>query len=255
MELFKECPPGLTETLSGAKIGIAGTGGIGSNVAMLLARSGAGSIVAADFDKVELSNLNRQFFFSDQISIPKVEALKENLLRINPDMEVSAVHEKLTSSNLGDVFNRCDVLVEAVDCSETKADIIEEWTSAFPERPLIACSGIAGLDGLEGIVTVRSGRLSVVGDQTSDLKEGTFSAKVMAVASAMVIELYKRLSGDRCIACGGCSKTVLLCNGRQVPVSGFPGRMMEEVVRGMLRTLKGADPDGAITLEFGQIRS
>lgn len=257
MELFEDCSPGLAEALSNVRIGIAGAGGIGSNVAMLLARAGACSIVAADFDRVELPNLNRQFFFSDQTGVPKVDALKDNLLRINPALDFSPVQVKLTPLNISEVFNQCDILVEAVDKSETKATIIEEWTSAFPERPVVACSGIAGVDNFNGIVTVRSGKLSVVGDQSTELVHGTFSAKVMAVASAMVIEVYKRFSGDRCIACGGCTKTetILRCNGKEVPVSGFPGKMIEEVVRGMLRTLKGADPNGAVSLELGQTRS
>ena len=83
MKMFRDCPDGLVEIFSKLKIGIAGAGGIGSNVAMLLARAGVSSMVIADFDKVEVQNLNRQFFFADQIGSLKVDALAQNLLRIN----------------------------------------------------------------------------------------------------------------------------------------------------------------------------
>ncbi len=243
---------GTAEVLAKLSVGIAGTGGIGSNVAMLLARAGAGSITAADFDIVEPSNLNRQFFFEDQKGMPKVEALRENLLRINSEIIFNPVPRRITADNINEIFGDCSVLVEAVDSSETKAMIIEQWVSLYPERPLIACSGLSGFDDFSGITVVRTGKLSVVGDQHSELEEGVFSAKVSAVASAMVMELLRSLTEGKCDNCKGCEKSpiVLKTNGRIVPLSGFPARMVEEVVRGMLSTLKGADANGEITLEI-----
>jgi sulfur carrier protein ThiS adenylyltransferase len=144
MSIFRDCSSGLAETLSSVTIGIAGAGGIGSNAAMLLVRAGASSIVVADFDSVEPWNLNRQFFFADQAGKPKVEALRENLLRINGDVCVEAHRMCLTPGNACGIFEKCDILIEAVDNSATKAFLIEEWSSVFPGKPIVACSGIAG---------------------------------------------------------------------------------------------------------------
>ena len=72
--------------LEKAKIGVAGLGGLGSNVLSHLVRAGIRRFVAADFDVVSASNLNRQFFFADQVGRKKTEALAENLRRIAPDL-------------------------------------------------------------------------------------------------------------------------------------------------------------------------
>lgn len=252
MNRFIDCPKGLVDTFSNVRVGIAGTGGIGSNVAMLLARAGASLLVVADFDKVELHNMNRQFFFADQVGLPKVEALADNLLRINSALDIEIHNQRLTPANVCDVFNNCDVLIEAVDDSEAKAFLIEEWSTAFPDRQIIACSGIAGDLPLSEIRTERTGSLSVVGDHHSTLELGTFSARVMAVASAMVAELYSALSGGKCSNCAGCTPGAvsLECSGENIPLIGFPAKMVENTVRGMVSSLKGADPSGSIRISI-----
>ncbi len=256
MNIFRDCPDSLVESFSNLRIGIAGVGGIGSNVAMLLARAGAVSLVVADFDKVEIQNLNRQFFFADQAGMPKVEALSHNLLRINRAIDVETHIMRVTPYNVRDIFQNCDVLVEAVDDSETKVFLIEEWSTVFPDKFIIACSGIAGTSPLSEIRTERTGRLSVVGDHHSALELGTFSARVMAVAAAMVAEMYSSLTGGKCSACAGCQPggVLLECNGEKIPLIGFPARMMENTIRGMVSSLKGADSSGSIKIEI-QTRS
>lgn len=252
MKLFRDCPEGLIDAFSSIKIGIAGAGGIGSNVAMLLARAGAESLVVVDFDKIEIQNLNRQFFFADQVGMPKVEALAQNLLRINPDIEIEKQITRLTPENACAAFEECDVLVEAVDDSETKAFLIEEWSTVFSNKLIIACSGIAGTSPLSEIRTERTGNLSVVGDHHSSLELGTFSARVTAVAAAMVAEMYSCLSGDKCSTCSGClpGGVALECNGKKIPLIGFPARMVENTVRGMVSSLKGANSSGSIKIEL-----
>lgn len=256
MSIFRDCPEGLAETFANVKIGIAGAGGIGSNVAMLLARAGAESLVVADFDEVEIQNLNRQFFFADQVGMLKVDALAQNLLRINNAIEVEMHSMRLTADNACEVFHNCDVLVEAVDDSETKVILIEEWSTVFPDKLIIACSGIAGTFPLSEIRTERTGNLSVVGDHHSFLELGTFSAKVMAVAAAMVAEIHSSLTGGKCSVCSGClpGGVLLECNGEKIPLIGFPAGMVENTVRGMVSSLKGADSSGSIKIEI-QTRS
>ncbi len=254
--MFSDCTEGLTDTFANVRIGIAGVGGIGSNVAMLLARAGAVSLVVVDFDKVEIQNLNRQFFFSDQVDMLKVEALADNLLRINSAIEIETHGTRLTPDNACKIFHDCDVLVEAVDDSETKAFLIEEWSTVFPDKFIIACSGIAGTSPLSEIRTERTDRLSVVGDHHSALELGTFSAKVMAVAAAMVAEIQSGLSGGKCAVCAGClpGGVSLLCNGEKIPLIGFPARMIENTIRGMVSSLKDTDSSGSIKIEI-QTRS
>lgn len=252
MSIFRDCPEGMIDSFSGIRVGIAGAGGIGSNVAMLLARAGVVSMVIADFDKVEIQNLNRQFFFTDQVDIPKVEALAHNLLRINSAVEIDARILRLSAGNACSIYENCDILIEAVDDSETKALLIEEWSTFFPDKQIIACSGIAGVASLGEIRTERIGKLSVVGDHHSSLDLGTFSARVMAVAAAMVAEVYSSFSDSKCSACAGCQPggVVLQCNGEKIPLIGFPAKMVESTIRGMVSSLKGVDSSGSIKIEI-----
>ena len=253
--MFRDCPEDLLKHFSGLKVGIAGSGGIGSNVAMLLARSGVTSFILVDFDKIELKNLNRQFFFSDQVGEYKVDALKINLKRINKEIEIVSFSEKLTVENAASFYGECDVLFEAVDDAKTKSFIIEEWSSTFPEKQIIACSGIAGVSAISKMQTKRLGKLSVVGDFQSSVELGTFSARVMAAASLMVEELYFTLSENKCSTCDGCgeSEVKLECNGAEVPITGFPGKMLEKTVRGMVSSLKGVDSEGSIKIELDSL--
>ena len=252
MSMFKDCPEGLVDIFSSLKIGIAGAGGIGSNVAMLLARAGAGSMVIADFDKVEIQNLNRQFFFKDQIGFFKVDALLDNLFRISDSIDVEKHNIKLTRENACELYRDCDVLIEAVDSSETKAFLIEEWSSLYPDKLVIGCSGIAGVDPHSEIRTERTGKLSVVGDHNSSLELGTFSARVMAVAAAMVSEIQSHYTGSKCSTCPGCKPggVSLMCNGKKIPLIGFPSRMVENTIRGIVSSLKGADSSGSIKISL-----
>nr|WP_320115259.1 sulfur carrier protein ThiS adenylyltransferase ThiF [uncultured Desulfuromonas sp.] len=165
--------PEVHEPLKKATIGIAGAGGLGSAIATALARAGIGHMIIADYDVVEPSNLNRQQFFIDQIGMNKVDALKDNLLRINPFITVAAEHRFLTTQNLTDLFAEVDILVEAVDCAETKAMITGQWLRTYPDRPLVAGSGMAGYGPGNTIRTRRAmGQLYLCGDGTSEVDAG-----------------------------------------------------------------------------------
>lgn len=157
--------------LESAKIGIAGAGGLGSNVAMLLVRAGLRKFVIADFDEVNESNLNRQFFFRNQIGAKKVVALAENLRRIEPDLELELHDSKLTDANVSEMFAGCDVVVEAFDSAESKTMIINALLPSG--RPLVAATGLAGWGRSNEIKTRKVGRnLVLVGDQASDVRDG-----------------------------------------------------------------------------------
>ncbi|MCK4535512.1 MAG: sulfur carrier protein ThiS adenylyltransferase ThiF [Desulfuromonadales bacterium] len=166
--------PGVHEKVRSACVGIAGVGGLGSAVAVALTRIGIGQLIIADFDIVEPSNLNRQQFFLDQIGLPKVYALRDTLARINPHVHVTACHLKLTPGNLAELFTPVQVLVEAFDKADQKVMLIEEFASRFPEKPIVAGSGMAGYGPSNTIGTERCGsQLFVCGDGTTAAEPGT----------------------------------------------------------------------------------
>lgn len=157
--------PGVHAILKKATVGIAGLGGLGSSVAVALARVGAGRLILVDFDVVEPSNLNRQQYFVDQIGMPKTEALAANLRRINPFIHLEAHQLLLDAESIPRLFCGADVLVEAFDTAEAKAMLAESWRAAYPERPVVLASGLAGYHSANTIVTRRMGKaMALVGD-------------------------------------------------------------------------------------------
>ena len=165
--------PGVHQKMKRATVGIAGAGGLGSAIAVALARIGVGHLILADFDIVEPSNLNRQQYFIDQIGLPKVDALAANLGRINPYVKVTTHNLRLTSHNVPEIFAAVDVMVEAFDRASEKAMLIETFRSGFPSVPLVAASGVAGNDPAN---TVRTRRLLdnfyLVGDGVTGAQPG-----------------------------------------------------------------------------------
>ncbi|QSH41582.1 sulfur carrier protein ThiS adenylyltransferase ThiF [Lentisphaerota bacterium ZTH] len=159
------------EKIENAHIGIAGAGGLGSNCAVNLVRSGFKRFCIADYDLVEPSNLNRQFFFADQIGRPKVEALVENLKRINPDIEVKMLNGRLTAENVEEFFGDCSIVVEAFDCAAAKIMLIEKLSASG--KILIAASGLAGWGAADDIITRKlSDKFFLIGDSTSGIESG-----------------------------------------------------------------------------------
>jgi len=165
--------PGVHERVKAAKVGIAGLGGLGSSVAVALARVGVGTLVIADSDVVEPSNLNRQQYFVDQIGTPKSVAMEENIRRINPCVKVVSRNLLLDETNIPEMFCGVDVLVEAFDRAEAKAMLMNSMARACPETPIVAASGVAGY-GPSNAITTRpfSGRYYVVGDLESEAAAG-----------------------------------------------------------------------------------
>ena len=152
-------------------IGIAGAGGLGSNCAVALARSGIGKLIIADFDTVSENNLNRQYYFFDQIGQIKVYALKENIQRINPAVEIETHNVKIDEYNIGHIFFACDIIVEAFDNAEEKRMLIETVLSEFPEKPIISASGIAGYGDNNSLHSRQTDNLYICGDEKSEISD------------------------------------------------------------------------------------
>jgi|GEM_PF-18662 len=187
--------PGILQPLKGARVGIAGCGGLGSAVAVALARLGVGRLLLVDYDVVEPSNLNRQQFFVDQIGLPKVEALSDNLVRMNPFVTVETRELRLTPENLVDVFRGCSVLAECFDDPGMKREMTVAVRREMPGTPLVTVSGIAG-HGPSQAIGVRKVLEDVylVGDGVSAAGPGRgLLAPRVAVAAGHQANLILRL--------------------------------------------------------------
>jgi len=171
--------------LEKAKIGVAGLGGLGSNVLSHLVRAGIRRFVAADFDVVSASNLNRQFFFADQVGRKKTEALAENLRRIAPDLELDFRDLRLTEENTQDLFADCDVVVEAFDKADAKTMLIAALADSG--IPVVAASGLAGFGKSNDIRVRKAGKaLYLVGDLVSGISPELAPASPrVGIAAAM----------------------------------------------------------------------
>ncbi|MBL7106792.1 MAG: sulfur carrier protein ThiS adenylyltransferase ThiF [Phycisphaerae bacterium] len=158
------------EKLSKTVVGIAGTGGLGSNVAAALVRNGIGKLIIVDFDVVSEDNLNRQFYFFDQVGRVKVEALTENLERINVGVNIEAINIRLDRENIEGIFSEADIIAECFDDAEQKQILVETVLSRMGDKYVVSASGLAGYGRGNEIVTKRiSERLIVVGDGYSGI--------------------------------------------------------------------------------------
>ena len=172
------------------KIGIAGAGGIGSNVAVCLVRCGVRWLKIVDYDKVDESNLNRQFYFRDQIGRPKVAALAENLARIAPDVQIESIVLRLDSENMSRIFSECDAVVEGFDDLNAKKQLVEALAPGG--QTIVSASGVAGRT-LDGIRLRRLGNCTIIGDFCTDADQAPCHApKVTAVAAMMAHLLLEK---------------------------------------------------------------
>lgn len=178
------------------KVGIAGAGGIGSNCALNLVRSGFNNLKIIDFDKIEYSNLNRQFYFYHQVGCSKVKTLKENLLSINPNLKIEILNIKLDEKNAAEIFADCDVVIEAFDKVLYKKILVEEFANSI--KLLIAVSGIAGWDDVDDIKVHKiKDNFFIVGDLVTEVSNDKppISPKVN-VAAAKMANLVLKFAAD-----------------------------------------------------------
>ncbi len=181
--------------LSKFRVGIAGAGGLGSNCAVALARSGIGTLVITDFDIVEELNLNRQYYFVEQIGLLKTVALKQNIARINPAVSVVIHQQKLDKNNIHEIYSGCNIIVEALDSALMKQMFIEAVQTKMPGIPVIVGSGMAGWGKTNEIFSRKlDDSLYVCGDENSEVSDELppVASRVAIVANMqanIVIEL------------------------------------------------------------------
>lgn len=145
--------PAVHEKVKNASIAIAGLGGLGSNIAVMLARTGVGRLLLVDFDTVEPSNLNRQCYFISHLGMKKTEAMQSQLRQINPYITVETETVRVTAENAAELFRDADIICEAFDDPAAKATLTNTVLTAFPEKKLVASSGMAGYGSANTIRT------------------------------------------------------------------------------------------------------
>lgn len=184
----------VQEQIQTGNVAVAGLGGLGSNVAAALARLGVGTLHIIDFDVVELSNLNRQYYFLEHIGMLKTDALKSQLRKINPYLNIMASHTRVTRDNIEELFAGHDIICEAFDKPEEKAMLVNGVRELFPEKKLIAASGMAGYGSSDLIHTRRiSENFYLCGDEMGDETVSSLMAPRVALCAAHEANMILRL--------------------------------------------------------------
>lgn len=189
----------LQKKFASAAVAVCGLGGLGSHIAFALARAGIGRLILIDFDRVDISNLNRQQYKADQIGLNKTEALKENLKEAAPYVEIKTYCEKLTEKNIQQLLNEADIICEAFDDPEYKALLTDMVLSLMKEKYLVSASGMAGLGSGNAICTRKvTEHFFLCGDGVSEVSEemGLFSARVMLCAAHQAQTVLRLLAGE-----------------------------------------------------------
>lgn len=189
----------LQEKFTSATVAICGLGGLGSNIAVALARAGVGRLVLIDFDKVDITNLHRQQYKAEQIGRYKTEALAENLKEISPYTEITLHTVKVTEENTVDLLEDSDIICEAFDNAQCKAQLVNTVLEKTPHKYIVAASGMAGLFSANTIKTRKvTSKFYLCGDEVSDVNEsiGLVSSRVMLCASHQAHMVLRILANE-----------------------------------------------------------
>ena len=189
----------LHKRFSSATVAICGLGGLGSHIAVALARAGVGKLILIDFDRVDITNLHRQQYKANQIGFYKADALAENLLEIAPYMELQTVTAKITEENFTDLLKDADIVCEAFDNAEAKAMLVNSVLEQLPRCYLVAASGMAGMNTPNTIKTRKiMKRFYLCGDEVSDVEDtiGLVVSRVMLCAAHQAHTVLRLLAGE-----------------------------------------------------------
>jgi len=187
------------DKIKNAKIGIAGLGGLGSNIAVSLARIGVGKLLLVDFDVVEFSNLNRQYYFLKHIGMYKADALEEVIRNINPEISLEIKKIKINEENVVELFEDVDILVEALDKPEEKAMLVNTFLKNFKDKKIVAASGISGYSSSNLIKTEKvldNLYISGDGEFNCDTKDLFLAPRVAIVANHQANMVLRLILGE-----------------------------------------------------------
>ncbi|MBR1664145.1 MAG: sulfur carrier protein ThiS adenylyltransferase ThiF [Ruminococcus sp.] len=189
----------VQERFRAASVAVCGLGGLGSNVAIALARAGVGRLHLIDFDSVDITNLNRQQYFPEQLGQPKAQALYDTIKRIAPYCELTSQSVKLSDENIPDILSPFDIIAECFDKADQKAMLVNCVLEKMPGKYLVAASGMAGLSSANEIRTRRlSKRFYICGDGENGLEKGLglISARVEVCASHEATMILRIIAGQ-----------------------------------------------------------
>lgn len=189
----------LQKKFSQASVAVCGLGGLGSNIAIALARAGIGRLHLIDFDRVDISNLNRQQYAVSQLGKHKTEALQETLEFIAPYVEIVVDTVRITEDNLAELLKGDDIICEAFDRADQKAMLVNGVLETFPDKYLVSGSGMSGMDSANAIKTRRvTKHFYLCGDETSDVNDGMglVAARVMVCAAHQAHMVLRLLAGE-----------------------------------------------------------
>jgi len=189
----------LQKKLSEASVAVCGLGGLGSNIAIALARAGVGRLHILDFDRVDISNLNRQQYFPEQLGMLKSDALCDTLSRISPYCEIQKDCVKLTEENIPELLSGEDIICEAFDRADQKAMLVNCVLETMPEKYLVAGSGMAGIGPSNTIITRRMlKRFYLCGDGSSDVDDGMglVASRVLICAAHQANAVIRIIAGE-----------------------------------------------------------
>ncbi|MBQ3497489.1 MAG: thiamine biosynthesis protein ThiF [Clostridia bacterium] len=189
----------LQNKISSTTVGICGLGGLGSNIAIALARAGIGKLILIDFDKVDITNLHRQQYKASLVGMYKTEALRENLKEINPYLETEIQTVCVTEENAKELLKECDIICEAFDNAECKAMLTNFVLEEMPDKYLVAASGMAGMGSANSIHTRKvTKRFYLCGDEISDVSEGIglVSTRVMICAAHQAHTVLRLIANE-----------------------------------------------------------
>ena len=189
----------MQNKFSSATVAVCGLGGLGSNIAVALARAGVGKLILIDFDRVDLTNLHRQQYKATQIGKYKTEALTENLLEIAPYIKIETITERIKEENFVGFLKDADVVCEAFDRAEAKAMLVNGVLEQLPNIYLIAASGMAGMETPNTIGTRKiTKHFYLCGDERSDVDEtiGLVAPRVMLCAAHQAHTVLRILAGE-----------------------------------------------------------
>ena len=187
------------EKFSRGRVAICGLGGLGSRVAELLTRAGVGYLRLIDFDRLEATNLNRQWYFMEQLGRYKAEAMADNLRRITPYAELDVHTVRITEDNLASLLADVDVIVEAFDNATCKAMLVNGVREQFPRCHLVAASGMAGFASANAMRVRRlSENFYLCGDGRSaaDAGDGLYGARVNICSAQEALVVLQLLAGE-----------------------------------------------------------
>lgn len=163
----------LQKKFSSATVAVCGLGGLGSNIAVSLARAGIGKLILIDFDRVDITNLNRQQYKAAQIGRFKTDALSENLKEIAPYIKTECHTARINKENALSLLEKADIICEAFDNAECKAMLTDTVLENMPNKFLVAASGMAGMGSTNSIKTKRiTKKFYLCGDGVSDVNDG-----------------------------------------------------------------------------------